>query len=371
MVYRVIGLMSGSSLDGLDVTFTEFHETAGNWTYELKHSVRYEYSQEWVEKLRRASRLSAFEYQLLDVEYGHYTGDCVNRFIEEHELQYQAQLIASHGHTVFHVPEKKMTAQLGNGAAIAAKTGINVVNDLRTMDMALGGQGAPIVPVGEQLLFENYLYFLHLGSVANISFNDRGNYTAFDVCPANRVLNLLARDIGKNYDDGGELAARGSVNDNLLNDLNDLEYYSLPYPKSLSNDFGTDVVYPMIKSANLDDEDALRTYVEHICEQVFNAVEALQNEFRLATISRTSGQKVLVSGGGAKNSFLIKRLEQLLERLGVEIERPSDKVIDFKEAIIMGLIGVLRWREENNTLASVTGASRDSIGGAVWMGQEA
>jgi len=371
MVYRVIGLMSGSSLDGLDIAFAEFHETAGSWSYTLRHASCYEYSPEWLEKLKSATSLNALDYHLLDAEYGHYLGAQVNRFIDEHDIHYQVQLISSHGHTTFHVPEKKMTAQLGNGAAIAVVTGINVVSDLRAADVALGGQGAPIVPIGEQLLLGDYLFFLNLGGIANISFNDPENYIAFDVCPANRVLNMLAKGGGKTFDDGGQIAEKGSVIESLLNLLNDLPYYSLPYPKSLSNNFGTDIVFPLINERNYDYDDALRTYVEHICEQVVKAVESLQSEFRLRTISRLAGQKMLITGGGAKNSFLISRLTTMLSRLNVPVEIPSDELADYKEAIIMGLIGVLRWREENNTLASVTGATRNSIGGAVWMGQEA
>jgi len=374
MVYRVIGIMSGSSLDGLDMAFTEFQETAGEWSYTLRAAICYPYSEEWTEKLRRSTSLNAFDYQLLHAEYGSYIGEQVNRFISDQGIQYQVQLIASHGHTTFHVPARKMTAQLGCGAAIAAVTGINVVSDLRAIDLALGGQGAPIVPIGEQLLFGSYLFFLNLGGIANISFNDPANYIAYDVCPANRVLNMLVKDGGKAFDEGGQIAEKGAVNNNLVDMLNDLEYYQLPYPKSLSNDFGTDVVVPLIEQRGYDMDDALRTYVEHICVQVANAVISLQAEFRLRVLgftARQAVQKMMVTGGGARNNFLIKRLKETLAPLHVDLDVPPDALVDFKEAIIMGLIGFLRWREENNTLASVTGASRNSIGGAVWMGQEA
>jgi anhydro-N-acetylmuramic acid kinase len=180
------------------------------------------------------------------------------------------------------------------------------------------------------------------------------------------VLNLLVKESGKQFDDGGQLAGTGEINESLLNMLNDFEYYTMPYPKSLSNDFGTDVIYPLIKKRNADTGDDLRTYVEHICAQISNAVVRLQSDFNLS-----GEQKMLVTGGGARNSFLIKRLSETLAGLNVTLEMASDDLIDFKEAIIMALIGVLRWREENNTLASVTGASRDSIGGSVWIGQEA
>ncbi len=364
MVYRVIGLMSGSSLDGLDIVFAEFQETSGLWAFEIKASACYSYDKVWEQKLRDCIYLSAKEYQLLHTAYGELTGQMVNRFIEENNLQYQIQLIASHGHTSFHMPDKKMTAQLGDGAAIAATTGINVVSDLRAMDIALGGQGAPIVPIGEKLLFPKVQCFLNLGGIANLAFHDQegiGNVQAFDICPANRVLNLLAADAGQPFDEGGELARLGTVNMDLLTQLNCLEYYKKPAPKSLANDFGTDQVYPLIKKMGLNIVDELRTYVEHICFQICESVKNMYS----------SNSKILITGGGAFNHFLIEILSEKLEDINMHIEIPEPAIINNKEALIMGLIGVLRWREENNVLASVTGAKKDSIGGAVWIGQDA
>jgi anhydro-N-acetylmuramic acid kinase len=243
MIYRAIGAMSGSSLDGLDIAFTEFQENAGKWNYEIIKADCYAYSPEWIIKLKHAISLNARDYLLLHVEYGQYLGELVNRFIQDNALGYQVQLIGSHGHTSFHVPSGKMTAQLGDGASLAAETGINVVSDLRAMDLALGGQGAPIVPIGEKLLLGDYEYFLNLGGIANISASlnqgAAGTKTiAFDVCPANRVLNLLANELGKEYDDAGSLAQSGKLNEKLLYQLNELEYYQWPFPKSLANDLG-------------------------------------------------------------------------------------------------------------------------------------
>jgi anhydro-N-acetylmuramic acid kinase len=351
--------MSGSSLDGLDIAFAEFQETAGKWKYELIHSACYEYTPEWQEKLRSAYTLSALGYQLLHTEYGHFLGEQVNRFISENGLDFRVQLIASHGHTVFHMPSKRMTAQIGDGAAIAAETGINVVSDLRSLDVALGGHGAPIVPIGEKLLLNDFNYFLNIGGIANLSVNgDR--YTAFDVCPANRVLNLIAKEKGFQYDEGGKLAAAGRIHHDLLKTLNSLEYYSKPYPKSLDNSFGTDTVYPILNGAG-SSEDLMATYVEHIAMQVTEAVKPLAKP----------GEKLMVTGGGAHNDFLLERLKANLESTGLAIEVPSASLVDMKEALIMGFIGLLRWREEYNVLSSVTGASRNSIGGAVYMGQDA
>ena len=368
MIYRAIGLMSGSSLDGLDIAFVHFHENAGKWNFDLVHAECCPYSAEWINKLQSSIQLNALDYQLLHTEYGHYLGAGVNTFISKYQLQYQVQLIASHGHTTFHVPQK-MTAQLGDGAAIAAETGIPVISDLRALDVALGGQGAPIVPIGDKLLFGEFDYCLNIGGIANISSHTANNtYISFDVCAANRVLNLLALQVGKAYDEGGQMAATGNVNRKLLDSLNDLPFYKEHYPKSLSNAFGNDVVYPLVVKQGCSLEDALCTYAEHIAIQIKTAVEQIKEHTGAGT---ETSKKMLVTGGGAFNTFLTDRLQHHIESLNIELAIPDEKTVKYKEALIMALIGLLRWREENNVLASVTGARRNSIGGAIWMGQEA
>jgi anhydro-N-acetylmuramic acid kinase len=364
MVYRAIGMMSGSSLDGLDIVFAELNENAGKWSYEIQASACYSYSPEWHNKLQNAINLNARDYQLLHAAYGHYLGEQVNFFIEENSLHYKVGMVASHGHTTFHMPAQKMTGQLGDGAAIAAVTGLPVISDLRALDVAFGGQGAPIVPIGEKLLFSQYLMFLNLGGIANISFNPGDNYIAYDVCPANRVLNLVALEGGKEFDEGGQVAANGKVDTKLLNSLNEMDYYRLPFPKSLANDFGTDEVYPLVRSSGLSQQDAMRTYVEHIVVQIRNAVMQRPS-------AEVKGQKIMVTGGGAFNSFLINRLQQEMNDLEIEVVVPEPEIVSNKEALIMALIGVLRWRNEYNVISSVTGARRSSIGGALWIGQEA
>lgn len=365
MLYRVIGVMSGSSLDGLDIAFAEFQENAGKWNYEIKQADCYPYTETWIEKLRSATSLKSVDYQLLHVEYGHYIGEQINRFIEQNNLHYQAALIASHGHTTFHIPSKKMTAQLGDGASIAAETQLPVIADLRALDLAFGGQGAPIVPIGEKWLLGDFDFFLNLGGIANISFKSEP-YIAFDICAANRVLNMLISDEGKEYDDKGEMAKNGEINSGLLKKLNELDYYSQPYPKSLANDFGTDLVYPMIVAARCKTKDALRTYVEHIVIQIRSSILGITNDQ-----PQTKNYKLLATGGGAFNTFLVNRLTDALAPLQIEVVIPDEKLIQYKEAMIMAFMGVLRWRQEYNVLSSVTGASRDSIGGALWIGQEA
>ena len=362
MVYRAIGLMSGSSLDGLDIVFAEFHENGGKWGYEIMEAVCYPYEKEWTDRLKNAINLPALEYQLLHTDYGHYLGKQVNHFIEEKKLHFKVALVASHGHTAFHIPSKKMTAQLGDGAAIAATTKLPVVSDLRSLDIALGGQGAPIVPIGEKLLLGEYELFLNLGGIANISVNT-DEYIAFDVCPANRVLNMLANDAVLEYDNEGKIAASGKIDEKLLQELNVLEYYQREYPKSLANDFGTEIIYPMIRNTGIRTDNALRTYTEHIVLQIKKSIAGIDN-------LKSKNSKLLVTGGGAFNTFLVERLREQLKDLSVEVIIPDDKLVKYKEAMIMALIGVLRWREKTNVLCTVTGAERDSVGGALWMGVE-
>ena len=374
MIYNVIGLMSGSSLDGLDIAFVEFSETAGKWSYEIKCAACIEYGNEWIEKLMDAVNLSAKEYQLLHTDYGRFLGEKVNEFIEKFQLQHKVNLVASHGHTTFHLPERKMTHQLGDGATIAAQTQLPVVSDLRALDVAFGGQGAPIVPLGERLLFPEYHYFLNIGGIANISLNGKrtnikDSYSggdeiiAFDICAANRVLNMLAAEKNKNYDQDGKMASSGKINEELLSKLNGLEYYSYPHPKSLANSFGTHIIYPLIKNFNLDTKDSLCTYVEHIAIQI---KKSLESQF-----SNTEVQQLMITGGGAFNTFLVNRISKLLQEINFEIHLPEDDVIVYKEALIMAFLGILRWREQYTVLSSVTGASRNSIGGALWLGTEA
>lgn len=362
--------MSGSSLDGLDLAFVEFTHNAGVWSFDILAADCYGYNEEWKDKLQHATSLPALDYQRLHADYGHYLGAAVNRFIEEHSLHYKVGLISSHGHTTFHEPHRKMTAQLGDGAAVAAETGLPVVSDLRALDVAFGGQGAPIVPVGEKLLLKDYDMYLNLGGIANLSFNDADRYVAFDVCAANRVLNLIVAKEGKEYDAGGVMASGGAVNEEALQKLAGLSYYGQPYPKSLANHFGTDEVYPLLSSFHLSSADALRTYVEHIVQQIQAAIGNRQRAMGNSQ-QATGKQKLLATGGGAFNTFLIGRLAEDLNLLNVDVVVPDEKLVQYKEALIMAFMGVLRWRQEYNVLSSVTGAQRDSIGGAVWIGQEA
>jgi anhydro-N-acetylmuramic acid kinase len=361
--------MSGSSLDGLDLVLAELDESRGKWGYTIKAAHCYAYEPEWEERLRNATQLNAYDYLLLHSDYGHYIGKKINEFIDTYQLHHQVQLVASHGHTTFHAPKLGMTGQLGDGAAIAAVTGINVVSDLRAMDVALGGQGAPIVPMGEKLLFPGHRYFLNIGGIANISMDAGDQYIAYDICAANRVLNMLAAQVNQPYDDGGAIAASGRLHTELLTRLNALPYYQQAYPKSLANDFGTDTVYPLIESYQLPVADAMRTYAEHVVQQVVYAINSLQ--LKPTDNSQLATHSLFITGGGALNTWLVTRLSEALEPFNITVTIPDTEIVQYKEALIMSLLGILRWREENTVLHSVTGATRSSIGGAVWIGQEA
>jgi anhydro-N-acetylmuramic acid kinase len=367
MIYKAIGLMSGSSLDGLDIAYVHLHETAGKWSFEIITAACYPYDDAWQQKLKNAIHLSALDYQLLHTAYGHYIGEQINRFIKDNQLEHKVDLVSSHGHTTFHIPAEKMTAQLGDGAAIAASVHLPVITDLRAMDVAFGGQGAPIVPIGEKLLLHQHQLLLNLGGIANLSVKTSDDYVAFDVCAANRVLNMLASENGKEYDEDGRMASSGKLCTPLLASLNALPYYGQPYPKSLANQFGTDIVFPLIKKYALPVNDALHTYVEHITEQVKTSVKKTIEKIQPANGSLS----LLATGGGALNGYMMSRLQEALNEEQVQVVVPERTLIEFKEAMIMALIGVLRWREEYNVLSTVTGAERSSIGGALWMGTEA
>lgn len=351
--------MSGSSLDGVDLVFASFESKGPEWNYSILASECVPYDTAWKKRLREASQLSAFDYLQLHADYGKYAGQLVKTFMESNGLDYKVQLIAVHGHTVFHEPQKGFTHQLGDGSAIAAITGIPVITDLRSMDIAFGGQGAPLVPLGEKKLFSDHRFFLNIGGIANVSVHtDR--VIGFDVCPANRILNLLAEKAGKEYDDKGELAKSGKVNQSLLDELNALPYYQQPYPKSLSNQFGLDIIVPMLTKYSDSIPDLLCTYTEHIAIQIHHAL----NPF-LESSNLTPAQ-LMITGGGAYNDYLIERISHYLPSINIYL--PAKEAIENKEALIMAFLGILRWREEPTVLNSVTGASQESIGGAVWSG---
>ncbi|HLO69647.1 MAG TPA: anhydro-N-acetylmuramic acid kinase [Flavipsychrobacter sp.] len=360
MIYKVIGLMSGSSLDGLDIAFVQLEEVRGQWTYQVLAADCVPYTEEWTHNLKHAQQMAVPDFLRLNTAYGRCMGEAVNKFITEKNIDLQVQFIASHGHTVLHEPANYTTSQIGDGAAIAAVTGLPVISDLRALDVALGGQGAPIVPIGDKLLFGQYDYHLNIGGIANITVQQDGKPLAFDVCPANQVLNTLAQKAGKPFDENGSMAASGTLLTDVLIHLNKDEYYTRQAPKSLSNEVAINMAFPALLESQHNTNDLLHTMVLHITEQVANAVNKYPTGKEQAFM--------LVTGGGAFNSFLIEKMQHALAQYNVGVIVPDADTVMYKEAVVMALIGALRWREETNVLSSVTGATRDSISGALWMG---
>jgi anhydro-N-acetylmuramic acid kinase len=357
MVYNVIGLMSGSSLDGLDIAYCELTETGGQWQYKILHATCVPLPHKFSTVLPTLHQATVAQYLHCDTELAAWMASQVNEFITTNQLSHKVHLIGSHGHTITHQPHLGYTSQIGCGATLAAHTGIAVVANLRQMDIAYGGQGAPIVPIADKLLFNNYTYLLNIGGIANITFQGNNKHIAFDVCAANRVLNELCLTIGKPYDDGGQLAMQGTLIDTVLQQLNALPYYTQAAPKSLDNQYGMQVVLPMLSQYSA--MDMLHTYCVHIAIQITNAIKPYCDS-NIKT-------QLLITGGGAYNLFLVASITQYLQPLNIEVIVPDNTTIEYKEALAMALIATLRWREETNVLASVTGAKNDSVGGALWL----
>lgn len=344
---KAVGLMSGTSLDGLDLVAVVFWQTGKTWNFHIETAETVEYSAEWKNRLKNAPELSGVKLIQLHTEYGRFLGNETKRFIAENN--FEPDLVASHGHTIFHQPEKGFTFQAGSGFEIAAVTGITTFADFRTGDVALGGQGAPLVPVGDRFLFSEYDYCLNLGGFANISFEKNGKRIAFDICPVNFILNHFAEKQGFTFDKNGDLGRKGKINTILLNQLNRLDFYHSSTPKSLGREWVEQVFMPVLSNFEISDEDKLRTVYEHIAQQI------------VGTTGRGEG-KMLVTGGGAFNTFLI---ESISGKTPVELVIPANEIINFKEALIFAFLGVLKYRGEINCLASVTGAKCDSSVGII------
>jgi len=357
MVYHVIGLMSGSSLDGLDIVYTELTEISGKWSFEIIEADCIPYDAAMACMLQAAKDMPVPDFLRLHTDYGRYIAQQVRQFIQDKGLEHKVHFIASHGHTVWHEPSAHTTSQIGDGAVIAALTQLPVISDLRNTDIALGGQGAPIVPIADKMLFGDYDFCLNIGGIANITINGESPI-AFDICPANQILNHFAQKVGKAYDYQGEMAREGNLVAEVEEKLDNVLFYNQPAPKSLHNGFVHEEILPHFE-ATTKIEDGLFTAVNHIVGKIAQAVAPY--------CSNTSPAKMLVTGGGAFNHFLIERLKERLSLSGIETIVPEEHVVKYKEALAMALIGTLRWREEINVMSSVTGAARNSVGGALWL----
>ncbi len=349
-LHRVLGMMSGTSLDGLDIACCEFtRDESGRWHYTVTHADTFPYDLPWRNRLASLPQGTALEYALADSELGHLMGQLARDFIRLNDIK--PELIASHGHTVFHQPHRRLTTQIGKGPAIAAETGIPVIYDFRSYDVALGGQGAPLVPVGDRLLFPDYRYCLNIGGFANISEEVGGRRLAYDLCPANIVLNMLAARKGLEYDPGGRIAKDGTPDMKLLEALENLPYYRLAPPKSLGKEWVAENIHPLLTSSLYDPGTLLSTFTEHIARRI------------TAALSPAAGDQMLVTGGGAFNSHLLSLIRK---KTPLTIVVPDPLIVKFKEALIFAFLGLLRARGEINVLSSVTGSPGDTSSGAIY-----
>lgn len=347
--YNVLGVMSGTSLDGVDLVHIHFKIIDKKWTFEILECDTVSYNQRWITQLKAAVDFSDIELKNLNKEYTILIADIISNFIKKNAIS-KLDAVCSHGHTILHQPQIGLTLQIGNLPEISKLTKQTVVCDFRVQDVLLGGQGAPLVPIGDQILFSEFEFCLNLGGFSNISFEKNDKRIAFDISPVNTVLNFYANQLGLEYDDKGKIASYGKIDENLLEALNTLDYYQKNFPKSLGFEFVKEIILPLIESYSITIEDKLGTFIEHIANQIALALPNKKG-------------KLLITGGGAYNNFLIERLQSYLPNVNIVI--PSTKILEFKEALIFALLGVLKLRNEINVLSSVTGAKNDHSSGII------
>lgn len=346
--------MSGSSMDGVDLALCEVNESAQGWQVEILEGVTVPYSETWRVRLSQLQYQNAELYAKTDVFYGRYLGELAAAFFQQ--TGYTADLVASHGHTIFHNPKGWLTAQIGDGATLNAFSKVPVVSNFRRADVGLGGQGAPLVGLGDDLLFSEYDFCLNLGGFCNVSAKHQGKRIAFDISPCNIVLNRLARDRDLQYDEDGAIAEAGQIDYALLNALNKIEFYQQSYPKSLGREWINKNFWHIVREFDdLSIEDRMKTLVMHIAVQVGKALEGIAEK-------PLQDCKLLVTGGGAFNKTLVDHLRSETE---CEVVVPEAKLVNYKESMIFALLGVMRVKNLNNTLSSATGASADWVAGSL------
>ncbi len=341
--------MSGTSLDGLDICFVSFKKS--NYSkYNIINSKTYRYNEKWIEKLKKSIFLNKQELKKIDIEYGTLISNYLKEFISEFSID-KIDLISSHGHTVFHEPNKGKTLQIGDGKTINKIIKTDVVCDFRTQDVKYKGQGAPLVPIGDLDLFSNYKFCLNLGGFSNVSIKDNNKIKAFDICPVNTVLNHYSKKMGYTFDQDGVLSKKGTVNLDLFNQLNQMSFYNKLGPKSLGIEFVKSKVIPLIDSHILNPKDILRTYIEHISDQISKSIGSYFND------------RILISGGGTYNNTLI---DSIKTKVKSKVIVPDSQIIDYKEALIFAYMGLLKSKEKINCLKSVTGAIKDHSSGKIF-----
>ncbi|MFY0591571.1 anhydro-N-acetylmuramic acid kinase [Roseivirga sp.] len=349
--FLIIGAMSGTSLDGLDLVAVRFTYLNEKWSFSIEKTETISYPVTLLDQLKAAIRSTDQEIKQLDFALGKYIGSAISSFCKS--IRGHVDFVASHGHTIFHNPEEGYTLQIGDGRLLSEQCGLPVINNFRENDVKLGGQGAPLVPIGDRDLFGNYDYCLNLGGIANISSqSDQKSITAFDICPFNMGLNYLANQINRDYDHNGKLASEGKVDESTLAELNSLAYLEKAAPKSLGYEDFVAHWLPIIKDSKISTQDLMATYSEHSATQIASEINKGKEP-----------SKVLVTGGGAFHLQFISRLSDLSI---AEICVPNDSIVNFKEALVFAYLGLLRYLEKPNCLASVTGAKHDNMGGDMY-----
>ncbi len=347
--YSVIGVMSGTSLDGIDLVFTEL-DFSNKLNYKIIASQTISYPEDWRRRLSSGIDLDSHSLEKLDQEYTYYLAKVILKFVNRHELEH-IDAICSHGHTIKHRPADGVTLQIGNLPELAKLLGLLVVCDFRVQDVKLGGQGAPLVPIGDKLLFSHYKYCINLGGFANISLEHNDQRIAYDICAVNTVFNHYMLQTGKEYDENGNLARSGKLHEELLRALNSLHYFGMKPPKSLGLEWVKSEVIPLINSYQLEIPDIMRTFTEHVAYQISQSLDDERES------------DVLLTGGGTYNLFLVERMKAASN---CRFRIPEDELINLKEALIFALLGVLKLREEINVLSSVTGAKKDHSSGRIF-----
>ncbi|MDP3358482.1 MAG: anhydro-N-acetylmuramic acid kinase [Lutibacter sp.] len=345
----IIGVMSGTSLDGIDLVYVKINASE-KYRFEILKSETVSYNNEWKSALKDGFHLSGEKLVNLDADYGIHLGNIISKFISENNIS-KIDFISSHGHTIFHNPEKNYTFQIGNGPYINSITGVKTICNFRVQDVALGGQGAPLVPVGDELLFSEYDYCLNLGGFSNISFNENKQRLAYDICPANIVLNHYVASLNLEYDNKGTIASEGNIENELLKELNAIPFYNDEKPKSLGYEFVVETIFPIINKFNLNTKDILRTFVEHVAIQISKKIDS------------NPEKTMLVAGGGAYNTFLVEKIQSHTK---TKLIIPEEAIINYKEALVFALLGFLKDEGKINCLKSVTGASKDHSSGVVF-----
>lgn len=350
--FEVIGVMSGTSLDGIDIAYCKF-DFSTEWHFKIIQAETIAYDDFWKEQLKDLVHKSPQELHSIDQKYTGLLATEISKFIKKHKIEY-VDAVCSHGHTALHQPAQGLTYQIGNLPILADLIQQQVICDFRVQDVALGGQGAPLVPIGDRLLFSNFSYCINLGGFANISFENNKDRIAYDICPVNIVLNHYVSSLGMEYDNNGVIAASGDMNADLFMQLNKLDYYHSDFPKSLGLEWVKTHILPLIDGYKLPVKDVLRTFVDHVSHQILNNLPNLEEH------------SVLLTGGGAYNGFLINCLKKShVSAFFI----PEQQLVEYKEALIFAFLGILKMRNEANCLSSVTGAKKNHSSGKIYIPQ--